>query len=86
VTLSVSDIHKSFGSLDVLKGITIQAQQGDVISILGASGSGKPMPASVVFHFNRLPADADHSGIGRFQQVNAAQQLAGIGWRRIPGR
>ncbi|MCP5602918.1 histidine/lysine/arginine/ornithine ABC transporter ATP-binding protein, partial [Klebsiella pneumoniae] len=41
VTLSVSDIHKSFGSLDVLKGITIQAQQGDVISILGASGSGK---------------------------------------------
>ena len=41
VTLSVSDIHKSFGSLDVLKGITIQARQGDVISILGASGSGK---------------------------------------------
>lgn len=38
VTLSVSDIHKSFGSLDVLKGITIQARQGDVISILGASG------------------------------------------------
>ena len=34
----------------------------------------QPMPASVVFHFNRLPADADHSGIGRFQQVNAAQQ------------
>ena len=41
VTLSVSDIHKSFGPSDVLKGITIQAQQGDVISILGASGSGK---------------------------------------------
>lgn len=41
VTLSVSDIHKSFGSLDVLKGITLQARQGDVISILGASGSGK---------------------------------------------
>ncbi|VTM70847.1 Histidine transport ATP-binding protein HisP [Raoultella planticola] len=41
VTLSVSDIHKSFGSLDVLKGISIQAQKGDVISILGASGSGK---------------------------------------------
>lgn len=41
VTLSVSDIHKSFGSLEVLKGISIQAQKGDVISILGASGSGK---------------------------------------------
>ncbi len=27
VTLSVSDIHKSFGSLDVLKGISIRAQK-----------------------------------------------------------
>ncbi|MEK0246576.1 ATP-binding cassette domain-containing protein, partial [Raoultella sp. BAC10a-01-01] len=41
VTLSVSGIHKSFGMLDVLKGISIDAQKGDVISILGASGSGK---------------------------------------------
>jgi octopine/nopaline transport system ATP-binding protein len=41
VTLAVSDIHKSFGALEVLKGISIQAQQGDVISVLGASGSGK---------------------------------------------
>lgn len=41
VTLSVSDIHKSFGSLDVLKGITIQARQGDVISILAPAAPVK---------------------------------------------
>lgn len=41
VTLSMSDIHKSFGSLEVLKGISLEARRGDVISILGASGSGK---------------------------------------------
>jgi len=41
ITLSVSEIHKSFGSLEVLKGISLQAYKGDVISILGASGSGK---------------------------------------------
>lgn len=39
--LTVEDLHKSFGSLDVLKGVSIAAHQGDVISILGASGSGK---------------------------------------------
>lgn len=39
--LSVRDIRKSFGSLDVLKGISFDAYQGDVISILGSSGSGK---------------------------------------------
>ncbi|MDT3718281.1 ATP-binding cassette domain-containing protein [Pseudomonas oryzihabitans] len=40
-TLVVQDIRKAFGSLEVLKGISLEAHPGDVISILGASGSGK---------------------------------------------
>jgi octopine/nopaline transport system ATP-binding protein len=39
--LSVSGIHKAFAGIDVLKGISLDAHEGDVISILGASGSGK---------------------------------------------
>ena len=39
--LSVTNIQKSFGSAHVLKGISLDAHKGDVISILGASGSGK---------------------------------------------
>lgn len=39
--LKVDDLHKSFGTLAVIKGISMEAQRGDVISILGASGSGK---------------------------------------------
>ena len=35
------DIHKSFGALEVLKGISLSALKGDVISIIGSSGSGK---------------------------------------------
>ena len=34
-------IHKRFGDHEVLKGIDLDAKQGDVISIIGASGSGK---------------------------------------------
>jgi octopine/nopaline transport system ATP-binding protein len=41
VALSVTDIRKSFGSHEVLKGISLEAREGDVVSILGASGSGK---------------------------------------------
>jgi len=41
VALSVTDIHKRFGSLKVLNGISLTAYKGDVISVLGASGSGK---------------------------------------------
>ena len=39
--LIAEDIHKSFGDLHVLKGLNMRAAEGDVISILGASGSGK---------------------------------------------
>lgn len=39
--LVVKDIHKSFGSHEVLKGISLTANDGDVISIIGSSGSGK---------------------------------------------
>jgi octopine/nopaline transport system ATP-binding protein len=41
VALSVKGLRKSFGALEVLKGISLEAHKGDVISILGASGSGK---------------------------------------------
>ena len=39
--ISVEDLHKSFGSNQVLKGISVSAYKGDVISVLGSSGSGK---------------------------------------------
>ena len=39
--LKAEDIHKSFGRLEVLKGISLEARNHDVISILGSSGSGK---------------------------------------------
>jgi octopine/nopaline transport system ATP-binding protein len=41
VALSVRDMHKSFGPVEVLKGISLDAMEGDVVSILGSSGSGK---------------------------------------------
>lgn len=41
IALQLNDIHKNFGALSVLKGVSLQAHDGDVISILGSSGSGK---------------------------------------------
>lgn len=39
--LVVEDIHKRFGELEVLKGVSLTARTGDVISMIGSSGSGK---------------------------------------------
>ncbi len=41
IILKAEGIHKSFGSVEVLKGISLEARKHDVISILGSSGSGK---------------------------------------------
>ncbi|CAM4322590.1 amino acid ABC transporter ATP-binding protein [Erysipelothrix aquatica] len=39
--VSIQNLHKSFGSLEVLKGVTLDVNRGDVVSIIGSSGSGK---------------------------------------------
>lgn len=39
--LEISNIHKRFGELEVLHGISLTANRGDVISLIGSSGSGK---------------------------------------------
>lgn len=39
--LQVIDLHKSYGQHEVLKGVSLTARAGDVISIIGSSGSGK---------------------------------------------
>lgn len=41
VYLEMNDIKKSFGELEVLKGISLKVNEGEVVSIIGPSGSGK---------------------------------------------
>ncbi|MEE9320434.1 MAG: ATP-binding cassette domain-containing protein [Granulosicoccus sp.] len=41
VALIAENIHKSFADLEVLRGLSVTAVEGDVISIIGSSGSGK---------------------------------------------
>jgi polar amino acid transport system ATP-binding protein len=39
--VSIQDVRKSFGALEVLKGVSIDVGRGDVVAIIGKSGSGK---------------------------------------------
>ncbi|AZC38648.1 ABC transporter ATP-binding protein [Pseudomonas chlororaphis] len=39
--LEIQDLHKNYGAHQVLKGVSLQAKAGDVISLIGSSGSGK---------------------------------------------
>ena len=39
--ISIQNVHKSFGDLEVLKGVSLDVNDGEVVSIIGGSGSGK---------------------------------------------
>ena len=39
--VSIHDVHKSFGSVEVLKGVSMDVAKGDVVCVIGPSGSGK---------------------------------------------
>ncbi|QLC73888.1 amino acid ABC transporter ATP-binding protein [Pseudomonas sp. LPB0260] len=39
--IEIDNVHKSFGDLDVIKGVSLTVNKGEVVSIIGGSGSGK---------------------------------------------
>lgn len=40
-TIEIENLHKRFGQLEVLKGVSLKAHPGDVVAVIGGSGSGK---------------------------------------------
>ena len=59
-TLDIKNLHKSFGDNEVLKGIDLTANKGDVISIIGSSGSGKSTFLRCI-NLLEMPTDGDIS-------------------------
>ena len=60
--LNVQDIHKSFGPLEVLRGVDLTVDKGDVVAVLGPSGSGKTTLLRCLNFLER--ADRGHLAFG----------------------
>jgi ABC-type polar amino acid transport system ATPase subunit len=56
--LEIHDLHKSFGRIEVLKGISLTVREGEVVGLIGASGSGK---STLLRCLNRLEAPTSGS-------------------------
>lgn len=59
--IQARDIRKSFGHLDVLKGISLDVRKGDVVALIGPSGSGKSTFLRCLNHLEKI--DSGHIAI-----------------------
>ncbi len=74
VAVRVKELHKKFGELEVLKGVSLTAREGDVVSMIGASGSGKSTFLRCI-NFLEMPTGGEIEVTG--EQVALARQKDG---------
>ena len=71
--IKVENLHKSFGDLEVLKGVSEHIKKGEVVSVIGASGSGK---STFLRCLNML--EEPQSGSIIFEGVDITQEKVNI--------
>ncbi|RQH08015.1 ABC transporter ATP-binding protein [Paraburkholderia dinghuensis] len=85
--LTVDDLHKKFGENEVLRGVSLKAKAGDVISLIGSSGSGKstflrcinflesPCSGRITLNGEEIRTTADRSGALRVSDPKQLQTM-----------
>ena len=80
--ISAKDIHKSYNSLEVLKGVSLEVKKGEIVSIVGASGAGKTTLLQILGTLDR--ADKGEIKINETNiQTLSEKKLAGFRNKQI---
>jgi len=91
VMVQATDVHKSYGSHEVLKGITLDVKRGEVLCLVGPSGSGKSTFLRCINHLERINSGRlmvdgsligyrEHNGkLYELKPSEASAQRVGIG-------
>jgi polar amino acid transport system ATP-binding protein len=80
VVVEAVEVHKSFGPLEVLKGITLSVRKGEVVCLLGPSGSGKSTFLRCINHLERMTSGrilVDGHLIGYHERGDALHEMSG---------
>ncbi|MSW00772.1 MAG: ATP-binding cassette domain-containing protein [Actinobacteria bacterium] len=76
--VKAEQVYKSFGALEVLKGIDLEVARGEVMCLIGASGSGKSTFLRLINHLEKLDAgrlSVDGELVGYREQSNKLYEL-----------
>lgn len=68
--IEIKNIHKSFGDLEVLKGIDLSIEKGEIVSIVGKSGAGKTTLLQIIGTLDRASSGEIRIGDQSIDQMN----------------
>ena len=75
IMIEVKNIHKSFGELEVLKGVNLKVEKGEIVAIVGKSGAGKTTLLQIIGTLDR-PTSGEVMVNGERLMVKGDRELA----------
>ena len=76
--VTVTDLHKSYGQLEAVRGVSFEIEQGEVFGLLGPNGAGKTTTVEVLEGYRKRDG-------GAVSVLGVDPQLAGPDWREQIG-
>ena len=73
--IDITDIHKRFGNLEVLKGVSLHVNKGEIVSIIGPSGAGKTTLLQIIGTLDRPNSGKvviDHTDVATLSETQLA--------------
>jgi phospholipid/cholesterol/gamma-HCH transport system ATP-binding protein len=83
VSIVIHDVHKAFGAKEVLKGFSVEIHEGETVSVIGASGSGKSVALKHIVGLLRPDLGevwVDGENVGRLSQDALYQLRRNVGY------
>src|SRR5437868_10844671 len=76
--VTVTDLHKSYGQLEAVRGVSFEIEQGEVFGLLGPNGAGKTTTVEILEGYRKRDG-------GSVEVLGTDPALAGSGWREQIG-
>ena len=82
--LELQDVHVKYGAVEALKGVTLEVNEGEIVTLLGANGAGKTTTLRTISGLLRPAGRLLFSFEGRPIDTMPAHEVLGIGIGHVP--